>query len=52
MVHLEGETSNTLFDTLEDWNHHLKAENIDFDELPTKPRKRIERKPVRRGPTP
>jgi hypothetical protein len=30
MVRLEGETSNALFDTLSDWNEHLKAKNIDF----------------------
>jgi hypothetical protein len=30
MVHLDGETSNALFDELADWNEHLKGENIDF----------------------
>ena len=30
MVRLEGETSNTLFKELSDWNEHLKAENIDL----------------------
>ena len=47
MVGLEKETSNSLFDTLEDWNSYLKAENIEVDKLPTRPRK-----PVRRGPQP
>jgi len=28
MVHLEGETSNAIFEELADWNKHLKAENI------------------------
>ena len=30
MVHLEGESSNALFDILEDWNKHLKAENFEL----------------------
>jgi len=30
LVHLEGETSNALFDELADWNEHLKNKNIDF----------------------
>ena len=29
MADIKGETSNSLFKTLEDWNTHLKAENID-----------------------
>ena len=53
MAELEGETSNSLFDTLEDWNAYLKAENIDFDDLPTEPQKQVERNPLQRqGPTP
>ncbi len=53
MVGLGGETSNTLFETLEEWNAYLKAEDIDFEELPTKPRNRAKRNPVRRqGPSP
>ena len=28
MVDLEGKTSNTLLETLEQWEAHLKAENI------------------------
>jgi len=43
----EQDSSNTLFDTLNDWNTYLKAENIEPDKLPT-----IPRKPVRRGPQP
>jgi hypothetical protein len=30
MAHLDGETSNALFATLEDWNSYLKAEKIDL----------------------
>jgi hypothetical protein len=53
MADLEGETSNSLFGTLENWNTYLKAENIDFDDLPTEPRKQVRKKPVQRhGPTP
>lgn len=29
MVLLEGETSNTFFETLQDWNEQLK--HVDFD---------------------
>ena len=29
LADIKGETSNSLFKTLEDWNTHLKAENID-----------------------
>ena len=46
MARLEGETSNALFEVLEDWNHCLKSENLD----PIKPdRKRTTQ--VRRGPS-
>lgn len=32
MAHLEGETSNALFETLEDWNTQLKhSETTKFD---------------------
>lgn len=31
MVHFEGETSNALFETLEDWEHQLK--HLDSDDL-------------------
>lgn len=38
MAHLERESSNTLaddlFEILEDWNTHLKLENIDLSDLP------------------
>jgi len=33
MAHLERESSNTLFETLEDWEAYLQAENVDFTEL-------------------
>lgn len=36
MVPGEGESLNSLtelFQVLEDWEHQLKAENIDFEEL-------------------
>lgn len=46
MVQLEGETSNSLFETLEDWNAYLKAENIEFPHS-DKP----VRLPTRRGPS-
>ncbi len=29
MTHLEGETSNALFDTLAQWNDHLKDTDLD-----------------------
>ena len=32
LVHLEGETSNALFETLADWDHQLKHADIDFEE--------------------
>ena len=32
MARLEGETSNALFETLADWDHQLKAADIDFQE--------------------
>lgn len=41
MARLKGETSNTLaddlFETLEDWNTYLQAENINFSELSQRP---------------
>jgi hypothetical protein len=37
MVQLEGETYNEIFDKLEDWNKYLKAEKIDFKNLPKGP---------------
>lgn len=30
MVRLEGETSNTIFDELANWNEHLKHQNVDI----------------------
>lgn len=30
MAHFEGETSNVLFETLEDWNKYLKAERVEL----------------------
>ena len=32
MARLEGESSNALFETLEDWDHQLKHADIDFEE--------------------
>jgi len=32
VAHLEGETSNALFETLADWDHQLKHADIDFEE--------------------
>ena len=49
MVGLEGETSNTLFDTLEEWNTYLKAEDIDLNCLEIPPN--IKHRPIRRGPS-
>ena len=46
MVQLEGETSNSLFETLEDWNTYLKAEKVELPELQNQPRR-----PSRRGPS-
>lgn len=46
MVRLEGETSNSLFETLEDWNAYLKAEKIEFPQ-----RENPSRQPSRRGPS-
>lgn len=33
MVPPDEETLNSLFEELADWNQHLSAINIDFDEL-------------------
>ncbi len=53
MAELEGETSNSLFDTLEDWNAYLKAENVDFDDLPTEPKRQQAKRKAqhRQGPS-
>lgn len=56
MVHPEEETSNTikddLFETLEDWNTYLKAENVYPAELSAKPKRQRLRKPQhRQGPS-
>jgi hypothetical protein len=32
MAEREGDSSNALFDTLADWNSHLKAENDELGE--------------------
>lgn len=46
MVRLEGETSNTVFEILEEWNNYLKAENIDVSrEVKARPL------PLRQGPS-
>lgn len=36
LVRLEGETSNTLLNTLEDWSSYLKAERVDFSKITQK----------------
>jgi len=33
MAHPEGESLNSLFDALTDWEHQLKHTDIDFEEL-------------------
>ena len=33
MVRLEGETSNSFLEILEDWDTYLQAEKIDLDNL-------------------
>lgn len=33
MAHPDGETLNSVFEVLEDWEHQLKHENLDFEEL-------------------
>lgn len=38
MVNFDEETSNTLFETLEDWNTYLKKENIDINKLHQEPK--------------
>lgn len=32
MVHLEGESSNLLFETLQEWNEELERLNVNFEE--------------------
>ncbi len=32
-MRLEGETSNTLFETLADWEEQLKHLDVDFEEI-------------------
>lgn len=46
MVRLEGETSNALFETLEQWEAYLKSENIQLSQ-PVRP----PAGPKRRGPS-
>ena len=52
MVHLEGDSSNALFDILEDWNKHLKAENFELpsQNLNKSPKAKIT-PPKMRGPS-
>jgi len=45
MVLQERESSNSLFETLEDWNTYLKQEDIDLSDLSPKPGKRRVRGP-------
>ena len=50
MARLGGESSNTLaddlFETLEDWNTHLKLENIALSNLP-EPVLEVEKEPTK-----
>lgn len=32
LAHLEGETSNALFEELANWNHQLQDNNVQFEE--------------------
>ena len=53
MAEIEGEASNSLFDILEEWNSVLKAENVNFDDLPTESKDEDQRTASQRhGPTP
>lgn len=47
MARPKGETSNTLFEELADWNDHLKRENVDNSTPKTPDRKT----PGSRGPS-
>lgn len=47
LVHLEGETSNTLFEELAGWNEYLKREDID----PSTPKTSREPGPGSQGPS-
>ena len=47
MVGLEGEASNTLFETLAEWNSYPKVEDIDRNGLEIQPD--IKHYPIRRG---
>jgi len=47
LARLERESSNSLFDVLEDWNAYLKQEDIDLSDLSPK----LEKRKVR-GPSP
>ena len=53
MAEIEGEASNSLFNILEEWNSVLKAENVNFDDLPKEPTIENQRTVSRRHrPTP
>ena len=45
MVRLERESSNSLFEVLEEWNTYLKQEDIDLTDISPKPAKRQVRGP-------
>ncbi len=45
MVRLERESSNSLFEVLEEWNTYLEQEDIDLSDLSPKPKKRQVRGP-------
>ena len=38
MARLEGNSSNALFETLQDWEHQLKHSEIDFQAISRKPK--------------
>lgn len=38
MARLEGNSSNALFETLQDWEHQLKHSEIDFKAISQKPK--------------
>ncbi|MFT6658335.1 MAG: hypothetical protein ACJAZW_001496 [Maritalea sp.] len=53
MVHRGEETSNTILETLEEWNDYLKTENISLDGINTSPENQQQARPriQRKGPS-
>lgn len=47
MARLKGESSNSLFEELADWNDHLKHENVDL----SAPKSADTKAPGSRGPS-